>query len=64
VYFPDNNHYFFISESMFQRSFKQYHTYVNDETHENALRYSLPSLQVCINYYNKFVNQDYSITED
>jgi hypothetical protein len=64
VYFPDDNHYFYISKSLFHRSFKHYHTYVNNETHTNALHFRLPLLRVCIKYYNKFVNQDSPITED
>jgi hypothetical protein len=64
IHFPDINYLLYISESKYHRSLKHYYTYVNDETHTKALSFTLPLLEECINYYNKFVNQDSPITKD
>jgi hypothetical protein len=61
-YFPDGSHHFYISKEAFKHPFKQYHNYINDPNHANKAQ--LPSLQVCMTYYNKFINKDPPITED
>jgi hypothetical protein len=62
IFFSDNKHHFYISETTFRHSLKQNHNYINDEN--NANKAHLQLLYVCIAYYNKFINQNLPITED